>query len=358
MSDNAPIVPPPPSAPKTVLSAELEQVLDFTAKENQKHREFFEGLYTTTARALTVIFVGVGLIVSFIGWHTIGDIRKQAQDATAEELKRTQQQVQQALKQETELMRAQVSSRIDKEFETSAIRNTVLNAANQQTRSVMLPIISKEVHSQVSVGVQNEQNSIKATLGQQATLAVERLQPVIDKTVEQRINSDVDVAFKKQVEPQLSELKSNAEISSLIARAQGGDAASFDILSRIATDETTKPELKVTADRVVSSIVQANNSTFYNPLHFTKDFTVQQKVDFLQNASGLQRRAAVDDIAETYWRENMDRLYTIMMSDEDLTVRTAAYVRFKAITKAQFLNLDAGSAVLWWGEHRKDFVKR
>jgi hypothetical protein len=56
--------------PTQGLSAELKQVLDFSATENQKHRDYFQMLYKQTAGALTVIVLVLGALVAFAGWHT------------------------------------------------------------------------------------------------------------------------------------------------------------------------------------------------------------------------------------------------------------------------------------------------
>jgi hypothetical protein len=58
------------------ISNELKEVLEFTASENQKHREYFQMLYRWTAGALTIIVVLISALVAFVGWHTIDDIKK------------------------------------------------------------------------------------------------------------------------------------------------------------------------------------------------------------------------------------------------------------------------------------------
>jgi hypothetical protein len=45
-----------------------------------------------------------------------------------------------------------------------------------------------------------------------------------------------------------------------------------------------------------------------------------------------------------------------MISDPDLGVREAAYIKFKSVTGNNFLNLDAQSAAAWWAKHRDEFI--
>ncbi len=345
---------------RSVLSAELREILAFNEAENQKHRAFFESLYKTTVSALTVILLLLGGLVAFVGWHTISDIRKQAQDATAEEIKATRLQSQQAMDQEIQSMRLQISKRLDNEFQTRAIRETVGDAARRQTQAAMMPLINREVQTQVSKGVSAEQGSIQATLVAQTKTAIEEMKPIINTTIESRVGGVVDASVKKQVDtqitPVLQQLQNNQQISKLIIQAESGDGQSFDMLARIAFDSKQDPDFKASAYRTFSAVMISHNSAFYNNFHFTDSATPAEKITRLSSPDALQRRCAIDELTVDYAKQHMDQLFSIMTSDADLSVREAAYIKFKSVAGNNFLNLDTATATTWWAKHRSEFI--
>jgi hypothetical protein len=277
-----------PNTP-SALSTELKEILAFTENENEKHRAFFQMLYKWTAGALTIIVVVVGALIAFVGWHTISDIRKQAQDATAEEIKTTREQSQKVMGEEIHNIQNQIANRLDTEFQTASIRETVGDAAKRQTQVAMMPLITSEVKTQVSSGVKAEQGAIQATLLGQTRKALDDMKPTIDQTVEKRVGAAVDIAIKNQVDtqisPRLQQLQNSEQISQLVTQAQSGDGQSFDILSRISVDPNQEPSFRGAAYRTFSAVLLAHNSVFYNTLHFNNNPTPDQKLAMFNRAT-------------------------------------------------------------------------
>lgn len=354
-------VTPQSGSTRSVLSEELEQVLEFTAKENDKHRDFFERLYKLTAGSLTVIFVCVGAIVAFFGWRTVGDIRKQAQDATAQEVAESKKTFEKVMSEQTATLQKQLNERINAEFETQAIRGTITNAARQQTQTAMMPLITKEVRSQVSSGVKAEQTVIRTALTEETKKSVDSLKPTIDIAVEKRVNSAVDTAVRTQVNaqitPQLQELQNSSKLYSLITRAQGGDGVSFDQLILMAANSGVDQDAREIADKVSAAILQSYNSTIYTSLHYKGQVSLETKLAGLKSLNSLTRRASIDELTADYAKSHIRQLREEMLFDNDLGVRQAAYVKFKTVTGAEFLNLDSQSANMWWTEHSEAFIK-
>lgn len=110
-------------------------------------------LYKWTSGALTVLVVAIGASVAFVGWHTIDDIKRQAQSATNKEISNIQEQSRKTLNKQTTEIQRQITTRLNDEFQSESIRRTVEAAAKQQTSRALLPIITKEARSQVTAGV-------------------------------------------------------------------------------------------------------------------------------------------------------------------------------------------------------------
>lgn len=352
----------PSSAPAGGLSRELKEVLAFTEAENAKHRAFFEMLYKWTAGSLTIIVVVVGGLIAFVGWHTISDLRKQAQDATQAEIASLQNQSQKIVLEEINRERGEVFNRIRAEvknqFEGAAIRQTVTEAAKTQTHDAMMPIIKTEVRTQVNRGVQDEQRIIRSTLTDQTKDAVRQLMPQIDRDVKSRMNEVVDSSVKSEISnhiaPQLTKLDADAKASSLIVGAESGDAADFDELESVSWRHDLDPTLVADTKRVVESIMQSHNRV-YSPLSVEGQDQVRDPIKLIHSSDPLQRRAAIDGSSNDYFKSHLTDLYELMLSDPALDVREAAYVKFKQITGARFLNLDSEAAIEWRSRHSKDF---
>jgi predicted Holliday junction resolvase-like endonuclease len=343
------------------LSAELKEILEFAERENQKHREYFQMLYTRTAGFLTVIVVVIGGLVAFVGWHTIDDIRKQAEAATQEEIRNTRKQSEETLRLQTTEIQSQITKKLEDEFKTDAIKQTVQLAAKQQTSGALLPIINTEVRSQVTSGVKSEQQTVQRAMLEEVHKSVEELKPTINKRVDESVSKSVESAVHFQVDsqiaPRLRDLENNAQISSLINQAEGGDGTAFDTLFRMSGDAQITPATRDLALKVARSVVAIHNVSFPPKRNFIDPKTEDQEIAFLNNSDASIRHAAVDSLTAGYWKLHMDQLFGIMTSDSALDVREAAYIQFKIITSMKADNLDNYSAIQWWQVHRKEFVK-
>jgi hypothetical protein len=350
-----------PLAPRYGLSAELREVLAFTESENQKHRDYFQMLYKWTAGALTIIVVVIASIVAFVGWHTVEDIRKQAQNATQEEIENIRQQSKETLGKQTSDIQAQITTKLDNEFKTDAIRQTVQSAAKQQTAGALLPIITSEVRTQVSAGVKSEQQNVQRSLIEEVHHSVEDLKPTIDKevnnTVHESVNSAVTAQVDSQITPRLKQLENSAQLSTLINQAESGDAISFDTLVRMSADPQVLQNVRDLALKVAKSIVASNDSGIYVSRTFNDNPTESKKIAYLNNPDQFIRQAAVDSIPEEYWKGHLDQLFTMLTSDTDIRVRVSAFNRFRQITQIKAEALDNQTVWQWWLQHRKEFVK-
>jgi hypothetical protein len=343
------------------LSAGLKEILEFSERENQKHRDYFQMLYKWTAGSLTVIVIVIGGLVAFVGWHTIDDIRKQAQAATQQEIVSIRQQSRDTLAKQTGEIQQQIAQRLDEEFKTEAIRQTVQSAAKQQTAGALLPIITTEVRSQVNAGVKAEQQTVQRSLIQQVHQSVEDLKPTINKRVDETVGQSVTAAVSAQVDsqiaPRLKQLENNAQISTLINQAESGDGPSFDILIRMAGDPQVPVDARNLALKVARSIVASHNQGFYSLRQFLDKKTEQEEVVYLQDADPQSRQAAVDSLGANYWKAHLDQLFSIMTMDNSIEVRRSAYMQFKGVTQLKSDALDNFTATEWWRAHRNEFVK-
>lgn len=346
--------------PRSSLSAELREILEFNERENQKHRDYFQMLYKQTAGALTVIVVVLGALVAFAGLHTIDDIQKQAKAATSEEITNIRQQSHDTLDHQTTAIQQQITKRLDDEFKTETIRQTVQNAAKQQTAGALMPIITGEVRSQVSAGVKSEQATVQTAMLQEVHKSVEDLKPTINKRVDDTVSQSVNTAVASQVDsqiaPRLKQIENSTQIITLINQAQSGDGPSFDTLVVMAGDPQVPQTSRNLALKVAKSLV-SHNAGFYTTRSFTEPKTEAQEAQLLLDSDQTTRQAAVDSLGLDYWKGHMDQLFGIMTADLDLGVRASAYNRFKSITQIKFVALDNYSAVQWWNLHRKEFVK-
>lgn len=355
--------PPKPALPErqSGLSAELKEILEFNERENQKQRDYFQMLYKWTAGSLTVIVVVIGGLVAFVGWHTIEDIRNQAQAASRDEINEIRQQSQQTLQRQTGEIQQQITNRLNDEFKTEAIRQTVQSAAKQQTAGALMPIITTEVKSQVTAGVKSERQNVQHTLMQEVHQSVEDLKPTINKrvddTVGQAVNSAVTSQVDSQIAPRLRQLENSAQVSTLINQAESGDGPSFDTLVVMAGDPQVPQNVRELALKVARSIISTHNSGLYMTRAFVEPKTETQEVEFLRDPDPSTRKAAVDSLKVEYWKGHMDDLVAIMTSDPALEVRIAGFNHFKEITQVKFDGLDNYSASQWWNLHRKEFVK-
>ena len=303
-----------PSSPASALSTELREILAFTQEENQKHRDYFEMLYKWTAGSLTILIVAVGGLVAFVGWHTIEDIKKQASAATDQEIRNIRQQSHDALTQQTAQIQQQITKRLDDEFATPAIKQTVELAAKQQTAGALLPIINHEVRSQVSAGVKNEQQNVKATLLQEVHTSVDELRPTInqrvDSTVGQAVSASVRTQVDSQIAPRLRELESNAQLSTLINGALSGDGDAFDNLVGMAGSSLTPGADRELALKVVGSTIAKANTGFRATRNFSEPKTDAEKVTLLNDPNLFIRLAAVDSLSSAYWKAHLGNLCT------------------------------------------------
>ena len=233
-------------------------------------------------------------------------------------------------------------------------------AARQQTSGALLPIITKEVRSQVSVGVKGEQQNIQQTLLKEVHSSVDELKPTInqrvDQTVSQAVNTSVSKQVDTQIAPRLRQLEDNAQLSSLINQAQAGDGAAYDKLFAIASGQQG-PVIQPVAYEVVESIITRHSTPIRTPRQFLSPKSEAEEVKLLNDPETFTRQAAVDSLATPYWEKHLDQLFAIMTTDRSLDVRSDAYFVFSAITKFKADPLNNFAASTWWADHRKDLVK-
>ena len=343
------------------LSPEIKEILEFTERENQKHRDYFQMLYKWTSGALAIIVLTVGVLVAFVGWHTVEDIRKQAQSATDQEISNIRKQSRDTLEHQTLEIQRQITEKLNNEFRSDAIRQTVQSAARQQTAGALLPIITTEVRSQVGASVKSEQQTVQRKMLEQVHQSVEDLKPTINKRVDESVSQSVSVAVRSQVDnqvtPLIRQLQDNAQVSTLINQAESDDGTSFDTLLRMAADPQVPKNVRDIALKVVKSQIATHNSALYTSRTFTDPKTRAQLVAYLQDPDSFSRQAAIDSLGRDYWKSNLDQLFTFMMSDPSLDVRMSASVMFTSITQMKSYRLDNYTESQWWNFHRKEFVK-
>jgi len=348
-------------AKNSTISEELRQVLQFTQDENQKHRDYFQMLYKWTAGSLTIIVVVIGALVAFVGWHTIDDIRKQAQAATDEEIRNIRKQSHDTLIQQTNQIQQQISTRLNDEFANPVIRETVKNAARDQTDSALLPIITGEVRSQVAIGVKSEQGNVKQALLAEVHDSVEQLKPTINKRVDETVAKSVQTSVSSQVDSQITPkiriLEENAELSGLINKAQADDAQAFDRLVVLATNPQSNPQYRQTAFDVVRSVIIGHSGPIRATRKFKDQKTQDEEIALLTSPDIFVRLTALDSLPDSYWKDHLDQLYAMMTTDNSLNIRSASYFRFCSISHYEADPLDNYQANQWWLNHRKDFVK-
>ncbi|MBW4038740.1 MAG: hypothetical protein HIU91_07660 [Acidobacteria bacterium] len=224
-----------------------------------------------------------------------------------------------------------------------------------------MPIITQEVRTQVTAGVKSEQQTVQHSLIEEVHHSVDDLKPTIDKRVDDSVHESVNAAVTAQVDsqiaPRLKQLENSAQISTLINQAEGGDATSFDTLVQMAGDPQIPQNVRDLALKVARSLLTSNESALYVSRHFNNNPSETQEISYLDDPEQFSRQAAIDSLPEEYWKGHLDRLFLIMTSDVSIRVRVAAYNRFHQITQISAEVLDNQTALKWWREHRKEFVK-
>ena len=326
-------------------------MMEFVRSENEAHRKYFSHLYKLTAGALMAIFIVIAGAATFFGFRTVDEARNAARQEASE-----------ATQKEVERMRSEVRGRIDAEFKTDAIRKTVQEVAREQTQTAIMPIITKEVNTQVRRGVESEQGTIKSAMLTETHKAVDNLKPGIDKIISARVTEQVDSAVtnkvRTEVDPAIDQLKRNADISSLFIKAQSGDGHAFDQVIQLTHDGAASQEDRNMAERMVRTVLQSHEGTIYTSRSFIAPQTDASLLEILQNSPNPdERKAALDSLSTGAATKNLDLIFKVMTTDSDLNVREAGFQLFNKVTGQKITILDNYSAMVWWQEHRKDYIK-
>jgi len=326
---------------------DLQSMIAFIRSENEEHRKYFMTLYKWAAGALTLVFAAMVGAVTFFGFRTIDGARDSASKAAGAEVDK---------------MRTEVRNRINSEFQSDAIKQTVRDAAKEQSKAAIVPIVKSEVSIQVRRGVEAEQGIIKTAMLNETHRAVDSLTHHIDRNISEQVTSQVALSVnnkvRSEVDPTIAQLKRNANLS-LFIRAQSGEGRAFDSLNQLWHDGSVSQEDREMAERAVKTIYSAHDwNGIYVQHHFNPPKTDLVLVQLIQNSPNVhERKTSLDCLSIGASRENIDLIYRVMTTDVDLNVRDAAFRAFNQATSQTITILDNDSAMVWWKEHRKDFVK-
>ena len=264
-------------------------------------------------------------------------------------------------------MQDEIRQKLQAQFETPQLQKMVKEAASVQTGAVLRPLIQQEVSSDVAKRVKDEQQTINSTLVSETHKAVDNLKPDIDSIVSTRVNATVDKSVDNQistkVQPVLSSLQQKEGLSDLLIRAQTGDGVAFDQLSFYAARfPSPRPEIQQSIVRAVRDIIRQHNQAVRSSLTFIKPQTDEQMLQYLHDSESGNREAAIDNLKEAALRSHADDLFRIMTSDPELSVREAAFIRFKQLRgdndpEHNIQNLDNYTVSQWWSKHRQEFIE-
>jgi hypothetical protein len=133
---------PPPSEPRGV-SPELKEMLNFISTENDRNREFFNDLFEKSRTFLIILLTAISVGVGLVGYKTISDAKKSAEDTAASAVKNRLDELKPRIDQ-------QIADRVSAEFATPKIDKLVGDAADSATERLADPLIRKQVGSAVS----------------------------------------------------------------------------------------------------------------------------------------------------------------------------------------------------------------
>ncbi len=348
-----PVNPRPESLDRdlfTFLREESQANRKALREDSDANRQALLGTLKIIAYPLAALLA----ISGFLGWRSIDDLKQSIQDEAKQETK-------------TEIARMQeeIRQKLTAQFETPQLQKMVKEAAASQTQTVLRPLITQEVSTDVAKSVNAEQHTINSTLVSETHKAVDQLTPTIDTIVSTRVNATVDQAvdskISAQIKPILASLQSNQETSTLILRAQAGDALAFDQMVQLANSTTAEPGLRQSTWQVIRYIIQQHNSALYNSRSFIQPKTDEQMLLLLHNADPSTRQAAFDSLSSAAIRSHLDEVVQILTSDPDLNVREAGFRRFNQARpdnnpEHQIQNLDNAAALQWWGTHRAEML--
>ncbi|MGA2569708.1 MAG: hypothetical protein ABSF23_04250 [Terracidiphilus sp.] len=342
LSETEPLKPPPDSLDRELLKF-LREESDANRRALREDSDANRDKPLGTLRIIAYPITVALLIAGFLGWRSIADVKQSIQD-----------EAQQETKSEITRMQEEIRKKLTDQFETPQLQKMVKDAAENQTQSVLRPLIVQEVSTDVAKSVKGEQHTINSTLVSETHKAVDQLSPTIDGIVSPRVNATVDKAvddkIATQIGPILASLQSNQEISTLILRAQAGDGGAFDQLVQIASNPNAERGLRPSALQVVRYIVAQHNTGLYSTRSFIQPRTDEEMVQLLRDSDPGTRQAALDSLPLPAGRGHIDEIVQIMTTDPGLNVRVAGFRRFNEARGAsspqdQIQNLDDYTAL-------------
>lgn len=317
--------------------------------EAEANRKLLSDTLRIAAYPLAVIIAVAG----FFGWKSLSDLRQSVQD-----------EAKQQTQAEVLRMQEEIRTKLKAEFETPQLQKMVREAATAQTGAVLLPLIEKEVSANVSRSVAAQQPTIHSTIVSETHKAVDALKPDIDSIVNSRVNDTVDKSVDKQistkVQPVLTQLQSSQQMADLVTRAQTGDGNAFDQMTALAMSPTTQADLKESMLRGALDILNQHNH-LHAPLQWIEPHTDEQSLQHLHDPDARARQTVLDTLPLDVLRKHLDELLSMMMTDPDLTVREAGFVRFNQLmlehdSHNHVDNLDSFGAQQYFRLHRQEML--
>jgi hypothetical protein len=347
-------MPSPPTADSHSLDRELLTFLREESEANRKSlREEADSTRKLFSDTLKIAAIPLSLVIAitgFLGWRSFSDLKESIQNEAKQE---TQAEISR--------MQQEIRDKLKVQFETPQLKQMVQEAATNQTGQVLRPLIEREVSSNVSRSVKEQQPTIHSTIVSEAHREVDALRPNIESIVNTRVNSTVDLSVDKQIgakiQPVLTRLQQSQSIVDLETRAQGGDGHAFDQMVMIATNPGTSKELREVMTNVALNIIQKHS--IHSPRHWTVKVTNEQILNSLKDENQFSRQTAIDSLPVAVLREHIDDLFTVMTTDPSLAVREAGFVRFNELMvepedKEHVDSLDNFRANLYFTAHREE----
>ncbi len=332
-------LPQPPAPDQT------RELLQFLREENTSYREALRDEGEASRKLLldTVKFASIPLaviiaIAAGLGFQSLRDLKQTLQTEARRETKA-----------EITRMQTEIHNTLKDQFQTPALQKMVKEAAGDATKTAAEPLIKTEVATQVKSRVDAERGRIGSAVTEQTHAAVEEMSSKIDSLVK----TSVDDRVQSEVEPvlkQVTELKNEADLQTLIIRMNADDAEAFDsLMTMIAAPDPAKRNTIVAA---LKTVIAAHTEGIIIGRGFTPPLSQEQMVAKLQSNDVFEREAALENIKQQ--TDLLPQVVSMIRSDPSINVRAAAHRLFNTWTGQQFKLLDKESVLRWWEANKNN----
>lgn len=334
----APIVPPVPD--------NIERVVSFLRQENDAHRQALRedskanrDLLIGAIRLVSIPVAAAILVIGWFGLKSFSDLKEQLRDSAAEQLKT-----------ETARMQSEIRERLDKQFQTANLQQTVRDAARDATQAAAAPLIRREVTQQVQSHIRAEVPEIHSAVLRETQKGVSALQPTIDSEITKQAN-----AAESRIQAQIAPYGDVIRASKLAALARNGVGTAFDDLMKMSDSPNRDIQDLVisTHNAIFMEYEQAHTISYIPRIFQPQKKSKEELLPLLSDPQPLTRKAAIDGLSDLGDKSVVPQLLVLMRHDLFMFVRQACFHALIHLTGQNFNPLDTPGWEAWW-EKNKD----